>query len=62
MAQCDYYSNKGSNLSCGHCQNRATWDRGKRTRVVGLPYPVRYACDEHATRLIDYKQRMTVNK
>lgn len=57
-ARCDYYGNQGSNLSIGYCQNAATWDRGRRTRVVGLPYMVRYSCDEHAPRLIDYKQRL----
>lgn len=58
MKTCDYYGTKGTNLSAGYCQNIATWDRGKRTRKVGLPYPVRYSCDEHAAKLIDYRQRI----
>lgn len=55
--ECDYYGNEGTNLSSGYCQNAATWDIGRTIRPVGLPYKVRRACDEHAARIIPYRQR-----
>ena len=55
MNTCDYYGNQGSNRSAGYCQNRATHDYGRHVRIVGAPYEVRFACDEHASRLNFYR-------
>jgi len=56
-AQCEYYGNIGTNLSASYCQNDATWDLGRYLRQTGLPYEVRYSCDEHASRLIPFRIR-----
>ena len=53
---CSYYG-KGSNTSAGYCQNDPTWDLGRYMNVVGLPYQVRFACDEHASRIVPFRWR-----
>lgn len=53
--RCNYYGNRGANLVSSYCQSRATHDFGRRIRVTGLPYQVRFACDEHASRLNFYR-------
>lgn len=51
-ATCDYYG------TGGYCQHRAVWDLGRRLRVVGLPYPARFSCPDHATWIVPYRARI----